>query len=97
LPVTGSDIVGSNGFPIAGSDLEGKALPVEATVALPILAPVPRHWLPASLGALDRNRLDIPCSANVGDKNQIEVRVTIDGEPNSTLSLTGHPKSRNRR
>lgn len=67
LPVAGSDIVGSYSFPITGGDLEGEALPIKITVALPILAPVAGHWLPASLGAFDRNSLNVACSTNVGD------------------------------
>lgn len=96
LPVAGSGIVGSNGFPITGGNLKRKALPIEITVALPILAPVPRHWLPASFGTLNRNSLNIPCSTNVSDENQIEIRVAIDGETNSALSLTLHPSVLNR-
>lgn len=96
LPVAGSGIVGGNGLAITGGDFEGEALPIKITVALPILAPVPGHWLPASLGAFDRNSLDVPCSANVCDEDQIEVRVTINGETNSALSLTGHPSVLNR-
>jgi len=96
LPVAGSDIVGSYSFPITGGDLEGEALPIKVTVALPILTPVPGHWLPASLGALDRNSLNVTCSTNVGDEDQIEIRMTINGETNSALSLTRYPSVLNR-
>lgn len=91
LPVAGSGIEGSNSSPIASGDLEGEALPVEVTVALPILAPVAGHCLPACSGALYRNRVDVPCSANVSDEDQIEVRVAVHGEPNSARSVAGYP------
>lgn len=91
LPVTGRCIIGSNGSAIAGSDFKGEALAVEVTVALPILAPVAGHCLPAGPGALYRNRVDVTCSSHVSDEYEIEVRVPVHGEPNSARSVAGYP------
>ena len=40
-------IVGDNRAAIAGGDFEGEALSIKVSVALPVLAPVPGHGLPA--------------------------------------------------
>jgi hypothetical protein len=85
LPICRSDVIGSDGPSIAGSDLEGESLPIQIGVALPILAPVAGHCLPTSVGTFDGNRLDIACTSYVGNEHQIEVRVAIDRESNSSF------------
>lgn len=64
---------------------------VEIGVALPVLAPVSGHGLPASFGPFDRDRTDVPCTRDVGDQNQIEVGVAVDCEPYSSFLHTRHP------
>ena len=46
-PASMDTIVGDNRAAIAGGDFEGEALSIKVGVALPVLAPVPGHGLPA--------------------------------------------------
>lgn len=86
LPIRRCDVVVGEGSSVTESDLKGERLAVEVGVALPVLAPIPRHGLPSiGFGTFDGNRVDIPCTSNVGDENQIEVRVSIDCEPHSSF------------
>jgi len=85
LPICRSDVIGSDGSPIAGGDLERESLPIQIGVALPILSPVAGHCLPTSVGSFDGNRLHIACTSYVGNEYQIEVGVPIDRESNSTF------------
>ncbi len=39
--------------------------------------------------------MNIPCTCDVGDQNQVEVRVAIDGESNSSFLHTRHPSKGN--
>ncbi|KAF3781871.1 hypothetical protein EJ110_NYTH35604 [Nymphaea thermarum] len=57
---------------ITGGHLEGEGLPIEVGVALPVLAPISGHGLPASPRALDGHCMDVPCTSNVGDEYQVE-------------------------
>jgi hypothetical protein len=67
LPICRSDVIGSDGSPIAGADLEGESLPIQIGVALPILSPVAGHCLPTSVGTFDGNRFDIACTSYVAN------------------------------
>ena len=69
---------------IAGGDVEGERLAVEVATALPVLTPVPAHWLPPTSRALDGYRDDIARTAHVGDQDQVEVGVAVDSEPDAT-------------
>lgn len=91
LPPGRHDVVAGDGLPIAGGDLEGEALAVEVAIALPILAPVSRHGLPPGLRPFDGHRMHVSGPSNIGDENQVEVRVTIDSEPYPSLLRTGDP------
>lgn len=85
------NIVRNNGAPVARGHLKRQALTAEVRVVLPILAPVSGHGLPLSSGPFDRNRLDVAGAPHVGDENQVEEGVAVDGEPYSALSVTSHP------
>lgn len=60
-------------------------------VALPILTPISGHGLPPGSRPFDRNRMDISCTRDVGDQNQVEEGVAVDGKPDTSLLSTGHP------
>lgn len=90
-PSSGGHVVGHDAAPIARGDLEGKALPIQVVVALPVLAPVPGHGLPPGAGPLHGNGVDVPGAADVGDEDEVEVGVTVDGEPYPFPSPAGHP------
>jgi hypothetical protein len=90
-PVSWGSIEGHNGAAIAGGDLKWEALAVEIWVALPVLAPVSGHCLPASSGPFDGNRMNITSTTNVGDKDKVKVRVAIDGESDTSPSSAGYP------
>ncbi|RRT42883.1 hypothetical protein B296_00044776 [Ensete ventricosum] len=91
LPIGGHDIVAGDGPAVAGGDLEGEALAIEICVALPVLAPVPGHDLPPGPGALDGDRTHVAGARHVGDQDQVEVGVAIDGEPDPSFLRAWHP------
>ena len=91
LPTSRSNIVTSNSSSITRSNLKWETLSIEVRVTLPILAPISWHGLPSGLRTLDRHRMDVTGSSNVGDEYQVEVRVSIDCEPNSSFSYTRYP------
>ncbi|RZS19264.1 hypothetical protein BHM03_00051642 [Ensete ventricosum] len=91
LPIGGHDIVAGDGPAVAGGDLEGEALAIEIRVALPVLAPVPGHDLPPGPGALDGDRTHVAGARHVGDQDQVEVGVAIDGEPDPSFLRAWHP------
>ncbi|KAK3011840.1 hypothetical protein RJ639_010834 [Escallonia herrerae] len=68
-PVARSNIVGDYSAPITCCDLEGQGLTIEVYVALPVLAPVAGHGLPARVRALDGDGQDITSTANIGKKD----------------------------
>lgn len=96
-PGGGSHIVGDNAAAVACGDLEGESLAVEVAVALPVLPPVPRHRLPRRPGPLDRHGAHVPGPGDVGDEDQVEVGVAIDGEPHSTSLLARDPVGHTRK
>lgn len=69
LPPGWYGIVACDGTAIAGGDLEREALAVKVRVALPVLAPVPRHCLPGSARSLDRNSIYVTGTGHIGDQN----------------------------
>lgn len=91
LPISGRHVVASEGSTVTGGDSKGEALAVEIGIALPILAPISWHGYPPGFGPFDRECMDIPCTRDVGDQNQVEVCVTIDREPNPPFLDTWHP------
>lgn len=91
-PPIGDNIVAFHGAAIAGGDSEREALAVEVRVALPILPPISGHCFPIiSPWAFDGDRLHITRTSNVGNKDQIETRVAVYGEPYASLLLAPHP------
>ncbi|KAB8084081.1 hypothetical protein EE612_006543, partial [Oryza sativa] len=91
LPAGRHDVVAGDGAAVADGDLEGEALAVEVGVALPVLAPVAGHGLPPGAGPLDRHGLHVAWAGHVGHKNQVEVGVPVDGEPDPALLHARHP------
>lgn len=91
LPTRRRHVVAGEGSPVTGGDLKRQALAVDVRVALPILAPIPRHRLPPAVRSLNRHRVHIPCSADVRHQHQVEVRVPVDGKPYPALLHAGHP------
>lgn len=91
LPPRRCDIIANQRPAIASGHLEGEALAVEVGVALPILAPILRHCLPPNLRTFDRHGVDVAGATNIGDQDQIEIRMAVNREPNSSLLLTGDP------
>ena len=91
LPIRRRDVVASDGPTITGGDLKGEALTVEHRVTLPILPPIPWHWLPPCSRPFDRDCTDVSCSRNIGDQNQVEVRVSVQSESNPAFLYTRHP------
>lgn len=45
-PTSGCDIVRDDRLAVTGGNLKRQGLSVEVGIALPILSPVPTHWLP---------------------------------------------------
>ncbi len=93
LPVWRSCIVRDYRLAIAGCGHEGESLAIQNTaLVLPVLSPVLLQWHPlVCLWAHDGHLLHIPGSSHICDQHQKEVRVAIDGEMHSSLSLTWYP------
>ena len=91
LPISRCHVVACDSSTVTGGDLKRETLSIEEGVALPILPPVPWHGLPTSFGPFDGDCIDIPCTRDVVDQNQVEVRVSINCEPYSSLFHTRHP------
>lgn len=91
LPISRCHVVDGESSTVTGGDTEGERLAVEKGVCLPILPPVSGHGLPASFGPFDRECMDVPCTRDVADQNQVEVRVAVDREPNPPSLHTTHP------
>jgi hypothetical protein len=83
------DIVGRDFAAIVGPEPEGKALPVEVGVALPVGAPVAAHGHPVRAGALDPRLRHHAAAADIGDRHQLQVAVPIDGESDAAAALAG--------
>ena len=66
-PASRCNIVREKGASITSGNLEGEALSIEVWVALPVLTPVPWHWLPIGSWAFDGNCVNITSTTNVGD------------------------------
>ena len=90
-PILWHNIVAGNCPAIAGCDSEGEALAIDIWVALPILAPVSWHGLPASPRSFDRHSMNITCTCHIGYQDQVEVGMTINGEPNASILHTWDP------
>jgi len=90
-PTRRRHVEGRDSAAVTGGDFKGEALAIEVRAALPILPPVPRHGLPASLRPLDGCCMHIACASNIGDQHQVEVRVTVDGESDSPLLPAWYP------
>ena len=87
--------VGDDGAAVASGDAEGEALAVEERVALPVLAPVAGQGLPGRRALrLDGHGVHVAGAAHVGDQDQVEVRVAVDGEPDAALLLARDPVDR---
>lgn len=91
LPIGRHYIVAGDSPAVAGGNSKGEALATEEWVALPILSPISWHSLPPRSGPLDGHCPDIPCSTHIRYQDQVEVRITIDGEPQSPFFQTWDP------
>ena len=91
LPISRRRVVAGDGSSVTGGDLKREALAVEVVVALPVLAPVPRHGLPASPGPFDGRSVDITRTTHIGYEDQVEVGVAINGEPYASPPSAGYP------
>jgi len=89
-PVSRHNVVAGESSTITCGHLKREALTIQVRVALPILPPVSRHGLPPSLRPLDGHRMNITSSTDICHQNQVEVWVTIDGEPDPSFLHTGH-------
>ena len=91
-PVGWSNIVRHRCSSIAGDSLEGDGLAVHSAVPseLPHLSPVTLQGEPVSAGALDVQLLHITSPSHIGDENQKEVRVAVDGEPHASRFRARH-------
>lgn len=71
LPVRWCYIVGNHGLAVASGDAERQWLWLQAIAAvLPVLAPVPTQWVPASrVTSFDGHLLNVSCASYVGDEN----------------------------
>lgn len=97
LPITRHHVVACESSTVTGCDLKRQALAIKVRVALPILAPVPRHGLPPCFRPFDRHCMNISCSADVGDQHQVEVRVSINGESYPSFLHTRHPAKKKKK
>lgn len=89
LPVSGSDIVGDNSLTIAGGDTERQCLCVQVIAAvLPVLSPVPVHWVPPRVGSLHGDLLHVTSTCYIGDEHQHEVGIPVDAEANAPSFYT---------
>jgi hypothetical protein len=93
-PAAGRCVVGDDGAAVAGGDAEGQGLSVQERVALPVLAPVARHGLPAGALALDGHRVHVAGAADVGDEDEVEVGVAVDSEADAALLVARDPAHR---
>jgi hypothetical protein len=93
-PATGSGVVGDDRAAVARAYAEGEGLAVQERVALPVLAPVARHGLPPGALAFDSHRVDVAGAAYVGDEDEVEVGVAVDGEPDAALLVARNPVQR---
>ncbi|GFY80963.1 expansin A9 [Actinidia rufa] len=85
------DVPGGGGAVVAGSDAEGEGLAHEDGVGLPVLAPVAAHGHPLGVGSFHAHAHDVPCTRDVGDKNQVEVTEAVDRESDPALLSARHP------
>lgn len=92
LPTRWDDVVISDGLSVASSDFKGQCLPVEVSVALPVLTPIPGQGRPMGApGGLDGHRNNITSSSNVSNQYQVEVGVTIHGKPHTSFLYARDP------
>lgn len=74
--------------------LEGECLALHLAVSckLPHFTPVSGHGLICvRVGALHIQLLNVTSAPNIGDEDEQEVRVSIDGEPNPSGLCACHP------
>lgn len=92
LPVRWCYIVGNHGLAVASGDAERQWLWLQVNAAvLPVLTPVPAQWVPASrVSSFDGHLLDVSCASYVGDENQHEEGVSVDGEAYSPRFYAGY-------
>ncbi len=86
--------IGDNRLAVTGGCHEGERLSIQnIALVLPILAPVLLHWHPGPVCSFCHHwhLLHVPGSSHVCDQHQQEPRVAIDGEAQSSLSLTWYP------
>ncbi len=76
---------------IACGDHEPNALPHELPTTLPVLSPVPCHGVPSCVIPSHPHRHHDSRSTHVGDRHQVEKRVPVDGEPDSSCLDTIDP------
>ncbi len=94
LPKGVGYIIGDNRLAVTGGCHEGERLSIQnIALVLPILAPVLLHWHPGPVCSFCHHGhlLHVPGSSHVCDQHQQEPRVAIDGEAQSSLSLTWYP------
>jgi hypothetical protein len=85
------DVVSRDFAAIVGPEPERQALPVEVGVALPVSAPVVAQGHPPGAGALDPRLRHHAATSDIGNRHQLKVVVTTDGEPDTAAALAGHP------
>lgn len=90
-PARRCSIIGHHTAAITSGDLEREALSIKVAVALPVLSPIPWHWLPLSSWTLYIYCMYISGSSNISNKDKVEVRVTIYGKPNTSSPPAGYP------
>ena len=90
-PVVRRNIVGHDDPAVVGPYLEGKALAVEVSIALPAGTPVPAHYHPVSLGPLDPHLGHHAATADIFHRDELKVVVPVDGEPHASTPLAGNP------
>jgi hypothetical protein len=90
LPISWCDVVACHSSTVTSGNFKREALTIKVGIALPILTPISWHGLPASFWPFDWHCMGNSCTRDVGDQNQVEVRVAIDCEPYSSLFYTWH-------
>lgn len=79
---------------VARDHLEGECLALHLAVSrkLPHFTPVSGHGLVrVRVGAPHIQLLNVTGTPNIGDEDEQEVRVSIDGEPNPSTLCARHP------
>ena len=90
-PARRGNIVGHNRATITGNDPKREGLSYKIIVALPVLTPISDHGPPTSPRPFNVNSMNIPCASHIAYEYQIEVRIPVYSELNSSPSCTSNP------